>query len=165
MHSLGLSRVSVLLLGALTSRLAAQSGAKDLLGGSSGGFVALSVASLDRLVPWYRDTLGFTVFSQGTGPNGGIRFALLQQGNALIEMLQFPDAKPRTEAEPGTTRPFQIHGVFKSGFVVADIDEVYRRIKEMGVPRAFELSKPPDGPYRTFGVRDPEGNVVQVFGR
>lgn len=139
--------------------------ATGLLGSTSGPFLALSVANLDRMVAWYRDTLGFRVFNTGTAPNGTIRFALLQQGNALVELLQLPDARSRGAAAPGTTAAHHVHGFFKSGFVVADIDAVYRRVRAMRLPLAYELGQPPGGPYRSFGLRDPEGNLLQFFGR
>jgi catechol 2,3-dioxygenase-like lactoylglutathione lyase family enzyme len=138
--------------------------APALLGDSPGTFFAISVADLDKVLPWYRDMLGFRVYSEGVAPNRPIRFALLQQGAALIELLQLPDAKPRAEAAPGTTAAHQIHGFFKGGFVVKDIDAVYARLKRLGVKFDYELGKPPNGPYRSFGVRDPEGNLLQFFG-
>ena len=139
-----------------------------LLGPASGGFVALSVASLDRMLPWYHDTLGFTVYATGVAPGGApggaIRFALLQQGNALVELLQLPGARPLGAVAPGTA-PAQLHGFFKSGFVVADLDAAYRRVQRLRLPLAYALGQPPNGPYRSFGLRDPEGNLLQLFGR
>ncbi|MES1241508.1 MAG: VOC family protein [Acidobacteriota bacterium] len=140
--------------------------AESLLGSAPGPFVALSVADLDREVAWFRDVLGFSVHSQGVAPNNEkIRFALLQQDSALVELLQLPDAKPRAEAAPGTTGAHQIQGFFKSGFVVKDIDAAYKRLKALGISFAYDLGQPPNGPYRSFGVRDPEGNLLQFFGR
>ncbi len=126
-----------------------------------GAFLALSVADLDRVLPFYRDTLGFHVHSQGPAPDRPeIKFGLLQRGNALIEMVQLPNAKPRPEGSPAF-----LHGFFKSGFVIDDIDAEYARLKGLNVTFAFELAQPPNGPYRAFGVRDPEGNLVQFFGK
>ena len=130
-----------------------------------GAFIALSVADMDRVLPFYRDTLGFRVHSSGTAPNRPIRFALLQKDAALIELVQLPDAKPRAEAAPGITQAVQIHGFFKSGFVIDDIDAEYARLKALKVEFAYELGQPPGGPYRSFGVRDPEGNLLQFMGK
>ena len=135
-----------------------------LLGDVPAPFLALSVANIDRMTTWYRDTLGFEVFASGLAPNGTTRYALLRQGNAMVELLQIADAKPRTAAAPGTTGAFQIHGFFKSGFVVRDIDAAHRRIQAMQLKLAYELGKPPNGPFRSFGIRDPEGNLLQFFG-
>ncbi len=165
-----LSRFSISLALCLTA--AAESRAQAVpaqadssLGTPVGPFIALSVANIERAIGWYRDTLGMHVHDQGVAPNGTIRFALLRQGTALIEILQLPDARSRTEAAPGTTGSHQIHGFFKSGLVVADLDGAYRRMKNMKVPMAYDLGRAANGPYRSFGVRDPEGNLVQFFGR
>ena len=63
----------------------------------------------------------------------------------MIELLQLPDAKPREEAAPGTTAAHQVHGFFKGGFVVKDIDDVYARLKRLNVKFEYELGKPPNG--------------------
>lgn len=70
-----------------------------------------------------------------------------------------PDTQPRAGEAHRT------HGFFKSGFVIDDLDAEYARLKAKGVLFAYELGQPPDGPYRSFGVRDPEGNLLQYFGR
>ncbi|MBI3885741.1 MAG: VOC family protein [Opitutae bacterium] len=133
------------------------------LSAAPGAVVALSVADLDRQLAWYRDTLGFTLFSHGTAPNVTLRFALLTRGPSLVELLQFPDAKPLAAAAPGVA-VHQLHGFFKGGFVVADLDAHFRALQARGVAFEFEIVRPPNGPYRTFGLRDPEGNLLQFFG-
>ncbi len=139
--------------------------ADSILGNSPGPFVALSVANLERIVAWYCDTLGFSVYSRGTFPNNKMQFALLRHGNALIELLQSPHAKPRGQVAPNTTDSYQIHGFFKSGFIVQDIDASYRHVQALGLSLEYKLVQPPNGPYRSFGLRDPEGNLLQFFGR
>ena len=135
-----------------------------VLGETSGAFIALSVADLTRMVQWYRDTLGFRVHSEHAPADRPVRATLLRQGNAFIEMVQLPDAKPISERSPGTT-VFMVHGFFKSGFVLQDIDAAYQTLRSRGVRMAYELGQPPGGPYRSFGIRDPEGNLLQFFGR
>ena len=142
----------------------ARSAGETALGSAPGPFLALSVADLDRQVAWYRDTLGFVIHRQGTAPNRPVRFALLRQDSAYLELLQLPDAKPRAEVAGRAIESHQIHGFFKSGFIVKDIDAAHRRIKDRGVPLAYELGSAPDSPYRSFGIRDPEGNLLQFFG-
>jgi catechol 2,3-dioxygenase-like lactoylglutathione lyase family enzyme len=152
-----------------TTTNGAPSPSSPILGGTSGAFIALSVADLDKTVAWYRDELGFEVFDQGTAPNRPadqpIRFALLKTGDTLLEVLQFSGSKPRLEAAPFAKDSVQIQGFFKSGFVVEDIDAIYRRLQGRKVPFAYELGQPRNNPYRSFGVRDPEGNLLQFFGK
>src|SRR5262245_37059652 len=135
-----------------------------LFGRNAAPFWAISVADINRQLAFYRDTLGFTVFSEGTISGPKIKFALMQQGAALIELLQIPDARSLREIAPTVTDPSRIHGFFKGGVVVEDVAALYQSLQARGVKFAFELGKPSGGPYRVFGVRDPEGNLLQFFG-
>ncbi|MCG2586814.1 VOC family protein [Massilia sp. TS11] len=127
-------------------------------------FIALSVADLGRSLTWYRDHLGFSVYSQGEVKERGIRFALLKKDAALLELLQLPAAQPRT-GQGNVAQASLTHGFFKAGMVVDDLDGLYQSLKSQGVPIAIELGKPAGGPYRVFGVYDPEGNLLQFFGK
>jgi catechol 2,3-dioxygenase-like lactoylglutathione lyase family enzyme len=115
------------------------------------------------MVSWYRDTLGFTVFAQGTVGQRNIRYALLKQDTALLEIVQWPDARPLKQAAPATSDPVEIHGFFKSGVVVTDVRAVHDRLQALGVAFDYDLQEHPGG-YRSFGIRDPEGNLLQIFG-
>ena len=74
-------------------------------------------------------------------------------------------ATQHSRTRPRGSQPVQTHGFFKSGFVVDDIDAEYARLKGLNVTLAYDLGQPPGGPYRSFGVRDPEGNLLQYFGK
>ena len=136
-----------------------------VLGRIPAPFMAVSVADIDGQVAWYRDKLGFKILSEGTAGPAKIRFALLKQGDVLVELLQIPDAKPRRMVLPGVKDAGHLHGFFKGGMVVADVEGLFKTLKQQGVTIAFDLGKPPNGPYRVFGIRDPEGNLLQFFGR
>ena len=138
---------------------------RQLLGPFPGSFLALSVADIDRQVGWYRDTLGFEITTQGDALNGSVRYAILQQGFTMLEIIQHREARSRATAAPGTTDSHQIHGIFKAGFLLADIDFAYATLVQRGVRFEYRLGKPDQSPYRSFGVRDPEGNLLQFFGR
>lgn len=138
---------------------------EPFLGAQPAPFLAVSVANLDVQLAWYRDKLGFAVSSQGTLPARQIRYALLRQGSALVELLEIPGAKPRSAlSRDAPADSSLVHGFFKSGMVVQDVAGLFNRLKANGVAFAFELTKPPNGPYRVFGVNDPEGNLLQFFG-
>lgn len=139
--------------------------AAPLLGAHPAPFIAISVADIDAQVAWYTQTLGFEVGSQGSVPGRNIRFALLRQGSAMIELLQIPEARPRSVAARDASDASRIHGFFKGGMVVEDVAGLFQRLKAQGVTFSFELGQPPGGgPYRVFGLSDPEGNLLQFFG-
>jgi uncharacterized glyoxalase superfamily protein PhnB len=162
------ARLLTVLLVLLVAPVAAQAPSKaaeaaPLLGNTPGPFLALSVANLDRQVAWYRDTLGFTVSERGTAGNRKIPYAHLRQGTVFLEMLQWPGGRPRVQAAPGTTDPVEIHGFFKGGVVVDDVATLYRNLRAKGATFDYELREHAIG-RRSFGLRDPEGNVWQFFG-
>lgn len=139
-------------------------GAVDL-GAHPGPFLALSVANLNRMVAWYRDTLGFRVYAQGDAREGRVHYALLERDNSILELLQLAEARPLKEIAPSLEGSHLVHGFFKSGFVVANLDRAYADVKRMGIKLEYDIGGTPDGPYRSFGILDPGGNLLQFFGR
>jgi catechol 2,3-dioxygenase-like lactoylglutathione lyase family enzyme len=154
------------LTGVASTNLSSQTPARDsLLAQPVGAFFALSVADVDRTAAWYRDELGLSIVTQGEALQGSVRFALLQGQGTVIELLQRRDARPLKETAPGTTGAYQVHGFFKAGLNVRDIDALYARMQSRNVPIAYVLERAKDLPLRSFSVRDPEGNMIQFFGR
>ena len=120
---------------------------------------------MDALSRWYEEKLGFRVLSQGEAPNKIAKFAILEADGALIEMIQHREAKPLPVAAPEVKSAHQLHGIFKVGMVVRDIDEVYHEVKRSGVPIAYDLMPAKDVPQRSFSISDAEGNMIQFFGK
>jgi catechol 2,3-dioxygenase-like lactoylglutathione lyase family enzyme len=126
-------------------------------------FFALSTGDFDRLVAWYRDNLGFKVdHSSSTG--SGVKGALLSRPGALLEVLQLSTAKSRS-AGGVPAKPESVHGILKIGFEVADLDGLYSRARERHLDVFFEPTQPAGNPLRTFALKDPDGNIVQFFGK
>jgi arylsulfatase A-like enzyme len=135
-------------------------------GGLLGAFFALSVSDVGATSAWYRDNLGFRVLTSGEAPNGIAKFAILRDSaGSIIEMIQHREARPLAVAAPSVTGAHQIHGIFKIGFHVADIDQAYRQVKAVSVPIAYELGLAKDVALRSFTIRDREGNMIQFFGK
>ncbi len=135
-----------------------------MLGERPATFFTLSVGDLSAMVAFYRDVLGFRVHQEGTVPGRNIGFALMRSGHALIELLSFPDAVPPAPPLAGTGGAPSVRGMFKAGWVVEDLDRVHAAVVATGTPLWFPITAPPGGPYRAFGLKDPEGNLLQLFG-
>lgn len=127
-------------------------------------FFALSVSNIDILTTWYSENLGFCVDQQGEVANGGPKFAILSRDDALLELLQFPTAKSR-EASGLTEETHQVHGILKIGFVVTDLDALFSTAQKRELNIFFPIVNPPNVPLRTFGLKDPDSNIVQFFGK
>jgi hypothetical protein len=128
----------------------------------SGSFFSLSTGNVERLAAWYSDNLGFSIDRKGV-TSSGVSFAVLSRTEALIEILQLPASKPR-DAWGLPPEPEAVHGILKVGLLVKDLDALYSRAQARQLNVFFPPVQPPDVPMRTFGLKDPDGNIVQFFG-
>jgi hypothetical protein len=128
-----------------------------------GAFFAISTGNVDRLTTWYLENLGFHIDRINTLANG-VKGAILSRSGALLEILQLPAAKPRN-AWGLPEEPEAVHGILKIGFEVTDLDLLFTKARERRLDIFFEPIRPPGSALRTFGLRDPDGNIVQFFGK
>jgi catechol 2,3-dioxygenase-like lactoylglutathione lyase family enzyme len=128
-------------------------------------FTALSVRSVEASAAWYRKVFGFEVVRKMESPGSAPRIFLLRKPGALLELVEAEAAKAPADLEPPLERRFLLHGVFKVGFLVEDLDEAIRRLEALEVELRGKVFTEPDGSFRSLQVEDPDGNVVQVFER
>ena len=130
----------------------------------SGSFLALSVADLDASVAWYTDKLGLTVY-QRQPRRDGAAFALLEGNGLIVELVQLDDAVPFEKIAPSVRGRERVHGLFKTGVIVPDLDRLVAGFKERGIEIAY-------GPFPKRGqqranviIRDNVGTLIQFFGQ
>lgn len=128
-------------------------------------FAALSVRSVEISAAWYGKVFGFEVVRKMEPPGRGLRILLLRKPGALLELVESEAARGPAELEPPLERRFLLHGVFKVGFLVEDLDDAIRRLEGLEVELRGKVFTEPDGGFRSLQVEDPDGNVVQVFER
>ncbi|MFB6171435.1 MAG: VOC family protein [Haloarculaceae archaeon] len=111
------------------------------------GRVALRVASLDGVLPFYRDVVGAAVEREGDR-------ALLRAGDGPLVVL---------EAEPSApARPADAAGLFHLAIRVPDrgsLGDVLERVRERGSLSGASDHLVSEALY----LRDPEGNGVEVY--
>jgi catechol 2,3-dioxygenase-like lactoylglutathione lyase family enzyme len=130
---------------------------------SSGAFFGLSVADLEASTRWYTEKLGLKVvlrppkIEQSTA-------VILEGGGLIVELMHHDEAVPLRSAAPAITRNFLVHGVFKAGIIVDDLDRTIDRLRARGVAIAV-------GPFPATSerranaiIRDNAGNFIQFFG-
>lgn len=128
-------------------------------------FVALSVASADASAAWYERVLGFEVVRRQTFEEQGVSIAILRRGDALLELVDHPEARALGDLEPPVERTYLVHGIFKFGFLVPDLDAVIARLETLEVPLRGRIIEEGDGSFRSLQVVDPDGNFIQIFER
>lgn len=102
---------------------------------------------LNHLLPFYRDTLGLEVGIEG-------------DGFVAFGDIETPSLALGTHSDVrGPNRDPARHMV---GFAVDDVNAEYQRLKDAGVEFIEAPGDVPDG-IPTATLKDPEGNLVQLF--
>ena len=132
---------------------------------------AISTPDLDRALAFYRDLLGFRVVLEFAWPAGtdaadritglegsSARVAMLQAGNAHIELFQYRSPTPH----PGDPRrPVSDHGITHICLDVTDLDAEYERLVAAGMTFHCPPQSLGTDVKTTYG-RDPDGNVIEL---
>jgi catechol 2,3-dioxygenase-like lactoylglutathione lyase family enzyme len=129
----------------------------------NGGFMALSVPDLDASAKWYEEKLGLKIVKHAAAPD---KAATILQGNGLsVELVWFANAVPLAKVAPQLQGSHQLHGIFKSGIFVDDLDDALKALKSRNVTMAFETFYDKSMDCRMFAIRDNNGNILQFFGK
>jgi len=132
----------------------------------------ITTGNLDRLLPFYRDLLGFTeVFgfgweagtemSEGAGQITGVagsaaRAVLLKAGNAFLEIFEYKTPASTRADDRALSQHGLSHVCLDSDDVIAD----HARLAAAGV--SFNTPPVDVGPMRLCYCRDPDGNFVEL---
>ena len=131
-----------------------------------GGYVALSVADLDASAKWYAETFDLAIVrNRSQSPDKKSTATILSGNGLIVELIRHADAMPLRQAAPSLSRNFQIHGIFKSGVVVDDLDATFKELTARKVEMAFPIFTDEALAVRTFAIRDNSGNLIQFFGK
>jgi catechol 2,3-dioxygenase-like lactoylglutathione lyase family enzyme len=125
---------------------------------TDGAFFALSVADLGTSARWYEEKLGLAIVMRVPLQNG-IGVTVLEGGGLTVELVQ------NDQARPPAGDPQLVHGYFKSGFVVKDLERTLAVLRERGVEVAFGPFPASDTQRANVILRDNAGNLIQLFGR
>jgi len=117
-----------------------------------GSYYAVVVRDIEVATAWYESTLGLRVISR-LNEAGRYDIVNLQGPGVFVELLELADAQPRPEG--------LIHGPFKVGMLVDDLDRYIGRLPAT-MPRPEVVEDAANG-LMLFQLHDPDGNVLQVM--
>ncbi len=131
----------------------------------SGGFVAISVPNLEASANWYVEKLGLKIVKHATSADKKSAVTILQGNGLSVELIWLADAVSLSKLAPELKGSHQVHGIFKSGIFVDDLDSALKQLKSRHVTIAFEPFFDSAMQCRMFAIRDDDGNLLQFFGR
>ncbi|GLF93010.1 VOC family protein [Streptomyces yaizuensis] len=119
--------------------------------------VTIIAGDVERTKAFYTDLLGFSVVPPFTSPEGDFVWLRSEErGSSIIVQ----DVATRADKPTQADIPVASGGLML-GFAVDDAEAAHRTALEGG----YEIRTPvvDMGFGRTFGVKDPEGNYLQLF--
>ena len=131
---------------------------------ANGGFLAITVPDVSASVEWYSQKLGLKTLKRATSPDKKAEVAVLQANGLTVELVWFADAVSLGSIAPQLKGTHQVHGIFKAGIFVEDLDRVWQEMKGGNVSIAFEPFFDSSMQCRMFAIRDNNGNILQFFG-
>lgn len=131
---------------------------------TTGAFIGVSVADLDASSRWYQEKFGLKVIMAPTG-TAEARATVLEGGGLTVELMQHSRAKPLRTAAPEIRANYEVHGIFKAGIYVTDLDRTLAELRRRGVEVAMGPFPKRDNQPANVIVRDNAGNYLQLFGR
>ena len=131
-----------------------------------GAFFALSVADVDASARWYEEKLGLGVVMRAPRTDETRSAATVLRGGGLtVELVRHDDARPLRGLVPEGRGALGVHGIFKVGVTVDDLDATLAALRARGVqPAMGPWPRRGDAPANAI-IRDAEGNYIQLFGR
>ena len=128
-------------------------------------FVAISVADADQTARWYEENLGFKEVRRSEAPNKLSRAVILDSQYGMLEIIQHKQAVSLELAAPKVKDTYLIHGIFKVGFFVEGIDDLYATLKKRPIEFVGGLYTDEPLNLKSFIIRDNNGIVVQFLQR
>lgn len=131
---------------------------------ATGAFFALSVADAEASSKWYREKIGMNIIMQMPKQDKHT-VVVLEGGGLIVELIQNDDALPLSKVTSGITNPILVHGIFKAGVIVEDLDKLVAIFRKRDVDIAYGPFPSRPGQRSNFIIRDNEGNMIQFFGK
>ena len=126
-------------------------------GGVKGAFFALSVADIEASAKWYAEKLGLAVEMH---TKSGKTSVVVLSGNGLtVELIRHDDAMDLGKDA------LLVHGLFKAGLVIENLDKTLAELKARNVPIAYGPFPARADAMANFIIKDNAGNLIQFFGK
>jgi catechol 2,3-dioxygenase-like lactoylglutathione lyase family enzyme len=126
-------------------------------------FLAFSVRDVEASRVWYERVLGFADVRSIDMEERGARVRLMSREGAFLELVELSTASAMSDLTPPLEKRQHIHGVFKVGFEVEDLDEAIAHLEALEVALRGILFTESDGSMRSAQILDPDGNIIQLF--
>jgi catechol-2,3-dioxygenase len=117
-------------------------------------FFAVQVRDDSAAAQWYAQAFGLAELRHMARADRGYSIRILRRGGLIVELIRVDSAARGLDVRLG---------LFKAGFYVDDIDAAYAWLRVRGAEMDRRIVTDEALHARTFVMRDPEGNRLQLF--
>ena len=113
-------------------------------------FSAVVVSNIDSSIAWYKKVFELQLRNRTDAPERGFIQANLHNKEMMIELIQVDSSLSQNrilEKHPQKTR---IRGFMKFGFVIKDIDDLYKKLKDQNIKFTGRMVTDPINNKKTF---------------
>jgi catechol 2,3-dioxygenase-like lactoylglutathione lyase family enzyme len=132
---------------------------------SEPAFFAVSVADLEASTRWYQLVFGLETLRDVTSRDGRGRARVLMAGELVVELIAYQGSVDASEALQEGQHRFALRGLVKTGLFVTDADAAHAVLSASDIDIDDSVGVDERIDAKTFLVRDPDGNRLQIFAR
>jgi glyoxylase I family protein len=125
--------------------------------------VALAVGDLNAMIAWYESRLGFVVTERGHFDAVAADYAMLEAAGLRIELVSRTGAVPRPVDRMPAPDHLSVLGFKALVFETDDLAATTAALMDHGVETVW-ADQPLTAERRSTMVRDPDGNLIHIFG-
>ena len=132
---------------------------------SEPAFFAVSVSDLEASTVWYARVFGTETVREVTSRDGRGRARVTVAGDLIVELIAYEGSIGAEDALPEGQHRFALRGLVKTGLFVTDADAAHATLSvgDIDIDDSVAVDNRID--TKTFVMRDPDGNRLQVFER
>jgi ankyrin repeat protein/catechol 2,3-dioxygenase-like lactoylglutathione lyase family enzyme len=121
----------------------------------------ISVAELERSIPWYEQVLGFQQVKRADFPELDATAVFLQNGPLRLELVCSAGSANVDRLEP--PRHNNVRGLSQLALYVDNVDEVLATLAAAGIDPVLPPISVESLRLRSSFIRDPDGNLIELL--
>lgn len=126
-------------------------------------FIALIVSDIDSSISWYSNNLGMSLRNRVDDKEKGFKQANMIRTYLQVELIQVDSSIASQKIQQTYFPGKRIEGYMKFGFKVTDFDKWHYYLQQRKVVMAGKIVTDNYTGKRTFLIRDPDQNLIQLF--
>jgi len=128
-------------------------------------FLAISVNDVEASTHWYTSVFGLSVLKDLPSSDSSVHTRILSSDDLLVELSEHSRARSLQSYAGAPAPGYLVHGFFKAGFFVENLDHAVDVLKARGVTSFGSAQGDPSTGLRWAIFRDNGGHFLQLFER